>query len=523
MCPPPCAATCAIAASTSAPTVAVVARVGRDARARSSNAAARTCRCAATCANATIVDEQPERVRLRVARDRATPRRRARHDRCARRPRRRSRLARLDESAKPLGGTATTVGSMACGEGTLGAMARPRGARTRADEVVRRLARPLSRRALRAEPPQRVRAARRDDPLGADDRRARQHGDAGAVREVSDARRSRARGSGRRRAAHHVDRVLPLEDEEHHRAWRRRSKTRYDGEVPTELDDLVTLPGVGRKTGNVVRSVWFDLPGLPVDTHVTRLSHRLKLTNETDPVKIELDLNGIVAPEERGQLSLRLIEHGRRVCDARRPRCDVCVLADICPSAGKVGVTASRRRTSSANEGMTTAPDAALPALVHGHLPSVCAGRWIANNRLSLRTQLRRRSAERPGSYVSRVANACARVASFCAFEVGARSARKSANSRTQRRQCGEVLARLLDLDLGKRTRDVDSRRHDLGVRGTFRLRHVFARFGHALHRRREPLTGRARSGISDRRVPRRGTRRPGRASDARPRARARR
>jgi endonuclease-3 len=108
---------------------------------------------------------------------------------------------------------------------------------------------------------------------------------------------------------------------------------RYDGEVPTELDDFVTLPGVGRKTGNVVRSVWFHLPGLPVDTHVTRLSKRLRLSNETDPVKLELDLNGIVPPEERGDLSLRLIEHGRKVCDARRPRCDVCVLADICPSA----------------------------------------------------------------------------------------------------------------------------------------------------------------------------------------------
>jgi endonuclease III len=118
---------------------------------------------------------------------------------------------------------------------------------------------------------------------------------------------------------------------------------RFGGEVPSELDDLVTLPGVGRKTGNVVRSVWFDLPGLPVDTHVTRLSHRLKLTNETDAVKIELDLNGIVAPEERGRLSLRLIEHGRRVCDARRPRCDACVLADICPSAFQAGTAAAKR------------------------------------------------------------------------------------------------------------------------------------------------------------------------------------
>ena len=110
---------------------------------------------------------------------------------------------------------------------------------------------------------------------------------------------------------------------------------RFDGEVPTELVDLVTVPGVGRKTGNVVRAVVFDLPGLPVDTHVTRLSHRLKLTSETDAVKIELDLNPLVDPSERGNFSLRLIEHGRQVCDARKPRCDACVLVDICPSAGR--------------------------------------------------------------------------------------------------------------------------------------------------------------------------------------------
>ena len=77
------------------------------------------------------------------------------------------------------------------------------------------------------------------------------------------------------------------------------------------------------------------MPGLPVDTHV-RLVRRLKLTNETDPVKTELDLDGIVAPEERGALSLRLILHGRRVCNARKPQCEVCILNDICPSAFKV-------------------------------------------------------------------------------------------------------------------------------------------------------------------------------------------
>lgn len=112
-------------------------------------------------------------------------------------------------------------------------------------------------------------------------------------------------------------------------------EARFGGEIPTDLDDFVTLPGVGRKTGNVVRSVWYGLPGLPVDTHVTRLSHRLRLTTEDDPVKIEADLGAMVPPEEWGSLSLRLIEHGRRVCNARKPRCDVCTLAGFCPSAGK--------------------------------------------------------------------------------------------------------------------------------------------------------------------------------------------
>ena len=108
---------------------------------------------------------------------------------------------------------------------------------------------------------------------------------------------------------------------------------RFDGQVPTELDDLVTVPGVGRKTGNVVRSVDFGLPGLPVDTHVLRLSKRLGLTELSDPVKVELALNALVPAAERGQFSLRMILHGRATCTARRPACMRCVLADICPSA----------------------------------------------------------------------------------------------------------------------------------------------------------------------------------------------
>ena len=141
----------------------------------------------------------------------------------------------------------------------------------------------------------------------------------------------------RARGADPLHRVLPLEDAQPHRHGARRSRSTSTGEVPRELEDLVTLPGVGRKTGNVDpvgrRST---CPGLPVDTHVGRLSRRLKLTAQTDPVKAEHDLNAIVPPEERGALSLRLILHGRRVCTARRPRCDECLLADICPSAFKV-------------------------------------------------------------------------------------------------------------------------------------------------------------------------------------------
>jgi endonuclease-3 len=108
---------------------------------------------------------------------------------------------------------------------------------------------------------------------------------------------------------------------------------RFGGEVPARMADLVTLPGVGRKTANVVRSVAFGLPGLPVDTHVQRLSHRLALTAETDPVKIEMALNAMIPAGHRGAFSLRMILHGRATCTARSPHCERCPLADFCPSA----------------------------------------------------------------------------------------------------------------------------------------------------------------------------------------------
>jgi len=108
---------------------------------------------------------------------------------------------------------------------------------------------------------------------------------------------------------------------------------RFDGAVPGVMADLVSLPGVGRKTANVVRSVALGLPGLPVDTHVTRLAHLLALTTETDAVKIETALNPMVPAAQRGDFSLRLILHGRRVCIARRPQCGECTLADFCPSS----------------------------------------------------------------------------------------------------------------------------------------------------------------------------------------------
>ncbi len=114
--------------------------------------------------------------------------------------------------------------------------------------------------------------------------------------------------------------------------------TRFDGAVPSRMEDLVTLPGVGRKTANVVRSVAFGLPGLPVDTHVQRVSVRLGLTDETDPVKVETVLDAMIPAPRRGAFSIRVILHGRATCKARSPRCADCELSDFCPYAVRMVV-----------------------------------------------------------------------------------------------------------------------------------------------------------------------------------------
>jgi endonuclease-3 len=109
---------------------------------------------------------------------------------------------------------------------------------------------------------------------------------------------------------------------------------RFAGEVPGRLDDLVTLPGVGRKTANVVLGNAFGIPGITVDTHVGRLARRLLLTTEEDPVKVEADLMDLLEHAEWTMASHRLIFHGRRTCHARTPACGACPIAADCASYG---------------------------------------------------------------------------------------------------------------------------------------------------------------------------------------------
>ncbi len=108
---------------------------------------------------------------------------------------------------------------------------------------------------------------------------------------------------------------------------------RHAGEAPDTMEQLVTLPGVGRKTANVVLGTWFGTPAIPVDTHVRRLSNRLGLSAANDPVKIELELQTLLPERDWTFASHALIWHGRRVCNARKPRCELCTLNPDCPHA----------------------------------------------------------------------------------------------------------------------------------------------------------------------------------------------
>lgn len=110
---------------------------------------------------------------------------------------------------------------------------------------------------------------------------------------------------------------------------------RFGGEVPGTMDDLVTLPGVGRKTASVLLGHWFGTPAIAVDTHVLRLSRRLGLTDSDDPAQVEADLKQVWPRDMWADTGLRLIMHGRDTCPARRPRCDDCPLWNACVSRGR--------------------------------------------------------------------------------------------------------------------------------------------------------------------------------------------
>jgi endonuclease-3 len=118
------------------------------------------------------------------------------------------------------------------------------------------------------------------------------------------------------------------------RACARKIVEEYGGDVPRTLDELVDFPGIGRKTANVILGNCFDVPGITVDTHVGRVSRRLALTVQTDPVKVEQDLMAIIPKKSWVMFSHRMIFHGRQICFARKPACDRCALSDICPKVG---------------------------------------------------------------------------------------------------------------------------------------------------------------------------------------------
>jgi endonuclease-3 len=120
----------------------------------------------------------------------------------------------------------------------------------------------------------------------------------------------------------------------------------HGGEVPGTMEELVPLAGIGRKTANVVLGNAFDVPGIPVDTHVARLSQRMGLTQHADPVKIERDLMALLPADEWTMFGHRMIYHGRQVCHARKPGCESCTIRDICPKVGVKLVPSSKRGAS---------------------------------------------------------------------------------------------------------------------------------------------------------------------------------
>jgi endonuclease III len=122
---------------------------------------------------------------------------------------------------------------------------------------------------------------------------------------------------------------------------------RHGGEVPGTMEELTRLPGVGRKTANVILGNAFDIPGITVDTHVGRLSRRLGFTKHEDPVKVEQDLMAVIPAKDWTMFSHRMIFHGRRICFARKPNCAGCLLAKDCP---KIGVQPQRRFTGRSGE-----------------------------------------------------------------------------------------------------------------------------------------------------------------------------
>ena len=111
-------------------------------------------------------------------------------------------------------------------------------------------------------------------------------------------------------------------------------QSEFGGKVPSTLEELITLPGVGRKTANVVLGHAFDIPGITVDTHFGRLSRRFEWSDSKDPVKVEIDVQELIPEKEWTNLSQRMIWHGRRICHSRKPACGACPVAKICPSVG---------------------------------------------------------------------------------------------------------------------------------------------------------------------------------------------